>query len=145
MTTTAARWGYRGYVSCREFGGLRIPVPVQTIVLRDYCARHGLTYKLHVNENEFPHSYMVLDGMMRSLDDIQGILMFSMFMLPQRAARRREIYDRVLAEGIELRLVLEDFMIRQADDVQPIEDVLAARLLLPLCPRRMPDEPRVGH
>ena len=35
------RMGVRGYVTNDEFGGLRIPVPVQNLVLRDYAARNG--------------------------------------------------------------------------------------------------------
>jgi len=140
---TATRWGYRGYVTCREFGGLRMPVPVQTIVLRDYCARKGLTYKLHVNENEFPHSYMVLEGLVSELDGLQGVLVFSMFMLPQRAQRRGRIYEKVFAAGVELHLVLEDFVIRRIDDVSPVEDILSIRSHLPFCPKRVPDAPRI--
>jgi sporadic carbohydrate cluster protein (TIGR04323 family) len=137
---TRVRSGYRGYVSCREFGGFRIPVPVQTIVLRDYCARNGFIYKLHVNENEFPHSYMVLDGMLNELEGLEGILMFSMFMLPKRATRRNTVYERVFRAGIELHLVLENFVIRTAADVRPVEEILSASALLPLCPKRIPDD-----
>ena len=141
---TASRWGYRGYVTCREFGGLRMPVPVQTIVLRDYCARKGLIYKLHVNENEFPHSYMVLEGLVDALDGLQGLLVFSMFMLPQRAERRRRIYEKILEAGVELHLVLEDFVIRQPADVTPVEDIISTRAMLRFCPKRVSDEPSVG-
>ena len=141
---TAARSGYRGYVSCREFGGFRIPVPVQTTVLRDYCARNKLIYKLHVNENEFPHSYMVLDGMLDDLAGLEGVLMFSMFMLPQRAARRRQVYERIVAAGVELHLVLEGFVIRDPADVRTVEEILSASALLPLCPKRLPGEPRIA-
>ena len=83
-----ARKGYRGYVTSRPFGGYSIPVPVQGLVLRDYCQRKGLVYVLPVNENIFPHSYLVLEGMIRSLSDFEGMLMCSMHMLPQTAARR---------------------------------------------------------
>ena len=62
------RVGYRGYVTSRPFGGLHIPVPVQALVLRDYCARNGYLYKLHANENVFANSYMVLEGMVNELD-----------------------------------------------------------------------------
>ena len=138
------RSGYRGYVSCREFGGFRIPVPVQTIVLRDYCARNKLIYKLHVNENEFPHSYMVLDGMMRELDGLEGVLMFSMFMLPRRAERRQAIYAEIFAAGIELHLVLENFVIRRPEDVRQVEEILSASALLRFCPTRLPADARVA-
>lgn len=140
---TQTRSGYRGYVSCREFGGFRIPVPVQTIVLREYCARNGFVYKLHVNENEFPHSYMVLDGMLNELDGLEGILMFSMFMLPKRAQRRMTVYERVFRAGAELHLVLENFAIRKPADVRPVEQILSAAALLPFCPTRLPGDARI--
>ena len=82
---TADRVGYRGYVTSRPFGGLHIPVPVQALVLRDYCARNGYLYKLHANENVFPNSYMVLEGMINELDRYEGLLATSMFMMPKRA------------------------------------------------------------
>src|SRR5262245_15428877 len=100
---TANREGYSGFVSSREFGCLRIAVPVQALVLLDWCQRNGKIYKLHLNENSFPHSYMVLEGMVRNLDGLEGMLMVSMFMLPQRPERRRAIYDRVLEQGVDLR------------------------------------------
>ena len=68
----ANRIGYRGYVTSRPFGGLHIPVPVQALVLRDYCARNNYLYKLHANENVFPNSYMVLEGMINELDRYEG-------------------------------------------------------------------------
>jgi sporadic carbohydrate cluster protein (TIGR04323 family) len=141
---SAARSGYRGYVSCREFGGFRIPVPVQTVVLRDYCQRNQLIYKLHVNENEFPHSYMVLDGMMNDLAGLEGILMFSMFMLPGRAERRKGIYAKIFDAGIALHLVLENFVIRQPSDVLQVEEILSASALLRFCPTRLPGEARIA-
>jgi sporadic carbohydrate cluster protein (TIGR04323 family) len=139
----APRSGYRGYVTCRSFGGFQIPVPVQTLVLRDYCVRKGFLYKLHVNENEFPHSYMVLDGLMNELDGLEGVLVFSMFMLPQRAARRATIWERAFAAGIELHLVLENFVVREPADTRQIEELLSASALLSLCPKRLPDEFRI--
>lgn len=140
MPAASQRQGYRGYVSSREFGGARIPVPVQSLVLRDYCARKGFVYKLHANENMFPHSYLVLEGMLDELEPFQGLLMVSMFMLPQRATRRMNIYRRILDQGAELHLVLEDIVIRRMQDTEPVEEVLSASNWLPFCPQRVPDE-----
>ena len=111
------RVGYRGYVTCRPFGGLHIPVPVQALVMRDYCARNGFMYKLHVNENIFPHSYIVLEGAINELDMFEGLLATSIFMMPKRAERRREIYKRILDKGASLHFVLEDMVIRKPADV----------------------------
>ena len=122
----APRLGFRGYVSSREFGGLRVPVPVQALVLRDYCARKQLIYKLHVSENMFPHSYMVL--------------MFSMFMLPERASRRARIYRQVFDLGIELHLVSEEMTIKVREDVETVEEILSVYHTLQSCPKNIPRE-----
>jgi len=138
--STPRRQGYRGYVTSREFGGARIPVPVQSLVLRDYCTRKGLIYKLHLNENMFPHSYLVLEGMLRDLEALEGILMCSMFMLPQRAQRRIRVYQQLFDQGAELHLVMEDIVIRRPQDTLAVEEVLSAAGWLPQCPTRIPDE-----
>ena len=132
--------GYRGYVTSREFGDMRIPVPVQSLVLRDYCVRKGYVYKLHLNENMFPHSYMVLEGIVKDLSEFEGVLMCSMYMLPQRAARRQAIYRAIFDQGSTLHLVLEDIVLRRIEDTDIVEDVLSAALHLPKCPKRIEEE-----
>lgn len=118
------RRGLRGYVTSRGFGGYSIPVPVQSLVLRDYCQRSGMLYVLPVNENIFPHSYMVLEGMIRDLSAYQGVVMCSMHMLPQRPERRRKIYDTILSQGATLHLVLEGAVIASEADIARLEDLL---------------------
>ena len=132
---TAHRVGYRGYVTSRPFGGLHIPVPVQALVLRDYCARNGYLYKLHANENVFPNSYMVLEGMINELDRYEGLLATSMFMMPKRAERRRKIYEAILKQGASLHFVLEDVVVRNPSDIEPVEEILSIHNLLPTAPQ----------
>ena len=137
----APRQGYRGYVTCRPFGGLQIPVPVQALVMRDYCARNRLMYKLHVNENIFPNSYVVLEGLLNELDIYEGILATSMFMMPKRAARRRDIYRQILDRGASLHFVLEDVVIAASAEIEPVEEILSITALLPEVPKLLtPDE-----
>lgn len=119
---------------------MRIPVPVQSLVLRDYSVRKKLLYKLHLNENIFPHSYLVLDGLVNNLKEFEGILMCSMYMLPERAQRRERIYRQIIDHGAELHLVMEDIILRKAADIHAIENVLSAAVLLPDCPARIPEE-----
>ncbi len=124
------RHGYRGYVTNRSFGGLQMPVPVQALVMRDYCQRNGLTYKLHINENIFPHSYIVLEGLPDELNMYEGILATSMFMMPARAERHRRIYERILEAEGSLHFVLEDLVIRTEADIEPVEEILMVTQLL---------------
>ena len=134
----APRQGYRGYVTCRPFGGLQIPVPVQALVMRDYCARNRLMYKLHVNENIFPNSYIVLEGVLNELAIYEGILATSMFMMPKRATRRRDIYRRILEQGASLHFVLEDVVIAAPADIELVEEILSITALLPEAPKALP-------
>jgi sporadic carbohydrate cluster protein (TIGR04323 family) len=124
MSAGAGRSGLRGYVTNRAFGVFLIPVPLQSLALRDYCARKGKVYVLPVNENSFPNSYMVLEGMIENLADFEGVIMYSMHMLPQRAERRQRIYDRILEQGCSLHLVLEDLVIAAPQDTAKLEDLL---------------------
>lgn len=137
---SSPRHGYRGYVTSREFGGACIPVPVQSLVLRDYCVRKGYVYKLHLNENMFPHSYLVLEGIVRDLSAFEGVLMCSMYMLPKRAARRAAIYQAIFDQGATLHFVLEDILLRRMDDTLAVEETLSAAVRLHLCPTRIPEE-----
>ena len=98
--------------------------------MRDYCQRNGLTYKLHINENIFPNSYIILEGLPEELNIYEGILATSMFMMPKRPERRRRIYERILKKGGSLHFVLEDVVIRSADDVEPVEEILMISELL---------------
>lgn len=118
------RKGYRGYVTSRPFGGYSFPVPVQSLVLRDYCTRKGFIYILPVNENIFPHSYLVLEGMIGDLSRAEGIVMCSMHMMPQRAGRRRAIFDAVLAQGCSIHFVLEGLVVNTPADVDRVEELI---------------------
>lgn len=137
---SSKRTGYRGYVTCRPFGGLQIPVPVQALIMRDYCQRKGYLYKLHVNENIFPHSYIVLEGLLNELSIYEGILATSMFMMPARPERRRRIYQRILDQEASLHFVLEDLVIAAPADIEPVEEILQITALLPEAPGAIPGE-----
>lgn len=129
------RLGLRGYVTARGFGPYIIPVPVQSLALRDYCARKKLLYVLPSNENCFPHSYLVLDGMVADLSGYEGIVMCSMFMLPQRAERRRRLCQRVFEQGCSLHLVVEDLVVAAPRDVDKLEELLVIDRLAAEAPK----------
>ena len=66
----------KGYCSVR----IPVPVSVQNLVLRDYCAKHRHTYFLADVEYIMEGSYVMLRGMRDY--DFQGIVAYSMFMAP---------------------------------------------------------------
>ncbi len=132
-STLPARHGYRGYVSSRSFMGQRAPQHVQNIVIRDFAARRGLHYLLSVVEYTMPGCYMMLEEALRELPAIEGIVAYSLFMLPQRPERRREIYRRVLEADAKLYFAVEAIGLEREADIGRLEDIWQVAALLPDC------------
>jgi sporadic carbohydrate cluster protein (TIGR04323 family) len=120
----AERAGYRGYIGARPLNDNRTPQHVQNIVIRDYARRKNLHYLLSAAEHIMPGSYMILEDLLDELPRLNGIICYSIFMLPSDESRRRDIYDRVLREGCELHAAVEEIAITSKDDIQAVEDIL---------------------
>lgn len=117
------REGYRGYIASRPVRGQTTPQQVQNLVVRDYARRNGLSYKLSATEYAMPSCYMMLNSVLDELPSLEGIVCYSIFMLPQRAARRSEIYARVLDAGCALHAALEGLAIAAPEDADRVEDL----------------------
>ena len=120
----AERTGHRGYIGARPLNGSRTPQHVQNIVIRDYARRKNLQFLLSAVEHVMPGSYMILEDLLDELPRLNGIICYSIFMLPPDERRRREIYDRVLREGCNLHAAVEEIAIASNDDIQAVEDIL---------------------
>jgi sporadic carbohydrate cluster protein (TIGR04323 family) len=116
--------GYRGYVGSRPYSGVDFPQNVQNFLIRSYCQKHQLTYLLSGTEYKMPGCYMILEEIISGIDSLEGIVLLSIFMLPERRERRYHIYETILNAGRSLHAALEDVAIRRWEDVQMIEDIL---------------------
>ena len=63
-----------------------------------------------------------------------------MHMLPQRAERRHQIYDRILQQDCSLHIVLESIVISGQQDVAKIEELLQLNQIAARLPRDLPVE-----
>jgi sporadic carbohydrate cluster protein (TIGR04323 family) len=120
----AERSGHRGYIGARPLNGSRTPQHVQNIVIRDYARRKNLQYLLSAVEHTMPGSYMILEDLLDELPRLNGIICYSIFMLPSDEARRSDIYDRVLREGCDMHAAVEEIALASKADIQAIEDIL---------------------
>jgi len=134
--------GFRGYCNHGEFDGKRVPVPIQNMILRDYTSKRGLLFKLSVNEFNFPDCHIQFINMLKQLPSLEGIVMCSLFMLPKSQEVRLEAYDAFLRAGAELHMILENVVIRDAADIQHVEDLIHISQTLKSCPKTMPDDLR---
>lgn len=117
------RAGYRGYVASRPVRGQVTPQHVQNLVIRDHADTRSLLFKLSAVEYAMPGCTMMLEGVLAELPRLEGIICFSMFMLPEGAAGRRDIYRRVLSAGASLHAALENLALTNEADIGRFEDV----------------------
>lgn len=117
--------GYRGYIGSRTYSSGEFPQYVQNMLIRNYCQKHQLTYLLSATEYAMPGCYMMLDEVVNSIVMVEGIVLFSIFMLPASKQKRKRIYQKILQSRRSLHAALEDLSIKGESDVQMIEDILS--------------------
>ena len=133
------RQGYRGYIASRPVRGQTTPQQVQNLVVRDYARSNGLAFKLSATEYAMPSCYLMLNTLLDELSSLEGIICYSIFMLPQRASRRSEIYRRVLDAGCARHAALEGMAIAAPEDTYRVEDLFLVDQFAAAAP------PELGH
>lgn len=116
--------GYRGYVFSRSVDGHRVPQHIQNLVIRDYAQRRRLRYLLSATEYAMPECYLILEQVLADLPALDGVILYTMFMLPSAPEQRQSIYQRVLASGCSLHAAVEGFTLGSGRDVERWENVL---------------------
>jgi sporadic carbohydrate cluster protein (TIGR04323 family) len=61
-----------------------------------------------------------------------------MHMLPQRAERRRQIYEHILKQGCSLHIVVEGIVISGPQDVEKVEELLQLNQIAAHLPKSLP-------
>ena len=115
--------GYQGYVTSRSFQGQRVPQHVQNLVIRDYCQGCELIYLLSGTEYAIPGSSLMLQQLLDGLEKLDGIILYSLFQLPENRSSRQTIYQQVLAQKKSLHFAVETLVLKEERDCQRIEDI----------------------
>lgn len=120
---------YRGYIFSREIDGNIIPQRVQNLVVRTLAQQKGDTLLLSAAEYNLENCYMVLNGILSELTEIDGFIFYSLWMLPPDFNKRQELFDQVLSQQAELHFALEGLSLTRPTDVALIEDILLSKQL----------------
>jgi sporadic carbohydrate cluster protein (TIGR04323 family) len=116
--------GYRGYVFSRSVDTHRVPQHIQNLVIRDYAARRKLHYLLSATEYAMADCYLILEQVLADLPAIDGVILYTMFMLPSAPEQRGLVYRRLLAAGGSLHAAVEGFVLESEADIERWENVL---------------------
>jgi sporadic carbohydrate cluster protein (TIGR04323 family) len=115
---------YRGYIVSRPVRGTEVPQKVQNLVIRSYCDNRSLVLHLSATEVAIPGSAMMLNSILSELDEMGGIVMYSMYALPDKAHDRRRVYDIILNAGCSLHAALEGHMLSSLSDIEQWEEMI---------------------
>ena len=129
---------YRGYVFSREFMGERSPQHVQNIVLREYCARNSLHYLLSATEYAMPNCHLILEQVLDEIAEVDGIVAYSLFLMPINQSHRLRIYDRLVKENKEIHFAVEGLSLVRNSDIARLENIWLVKNVLPYCIEALP-------
>ena len=74
--------------------GERVPQSVQSLFLRDYCSKNNLKFNLHAVEYTMDKCFLVFESCLKELENFDGIVMYSLFQLPENDDKRRKYFAR---------------------------------------------------
>jgi sporadic carbohydrate cluster protein (TIGR04323 family) len=114
---------FRGYIFSREVPTGRVPQHIQNLVVRSYAERMGLHYLLSGVEYRMANSFLMLNQIAREFEEIDGIILYSMFLLPQDEHRRKQFYLKALENSCEIHAAVENLALKSHGDVERWEKI----------------------
>ena len=99
----------------------------QNLVLRDYCERKNYKYLLSFTEYGIINSYLMLQECIDLIPEVNGIICYSLFMLPENQVERRNFLNSVLDKGGEIHFALEGLKISTCSELERIECIWLIR------------------
>jgi sporadic carbohydrate cluster protein (TIGR04323 family) len=125
--------GVRGYIFSRPFMGERVPQHVQNLVIRDYCKKQGLQYLLSATEYAMPNSHLILQQVLDELSELDGIIFYSLFLLPEDTTERDRVIQIILKKEKTIYFAVEGLRISNIPEYERIETIWQVKKVLPNC------------
>ena len=123
----------RGYISSRKFMGESCDQSVQNLVLRDYCKRMNYNYLLSGTEYSIKNSYLMLQQLVDEIPEINGIVAYSLFQMPENKKNRLQIINKILNRNGEIHFALENLKISVNSEIDRVENIWLVRQTMPNC------------
>ena len=113
--------------------GERVPQHVQNLVIRDYCEKNNLQYLLSKTEYAMPDCHLILKQIIEELPELFGIILYSLFQLPENANLRKAIYQQVIEDKKNIYFAVEGIKANNILDFEQVETLWDIRQTLPKC------------
>lgn len=95
-----------------------MPVPAQNSCLREYVSRKKGQYILPALESNYPDCYHQLYGVLQSMPENSGLIMYSALMLPSIQTKRNKIYELGQKQRVQFAFVMENLETREIEEIE---------------------------
>ena len=103
----------RGYIFSRPFlEEFRVPQHVQNIVIKNFCEQNKFNYLLSATEYAMKNSSYMLEKILYDLKKVDGIVMYSLYQLPEDQEYRKKILFKIVQSKKKLFLLVKNFLFR---------------------------------
>jgi sporadic carbohydrate cluster protein (TIGR04323 family) len=123
----------RGYIFSRPFLGERVPQHVQNLVIRDYCNKQSLQYLLSATEYAMANSHLILQQVLEELSILDGIVFYSLFLLPEDKTERDRVINFILKKEKTIYFAVEGLRMNNKTEHERIENIWQVKKVLPNC------------
>lgn len=123
----------RGYIFSRPFMGERAPQHVQNIVIRDFCKKNSLHYLLSATEYKMNNSFLILKNIINNIKNIDGIVAYSLFQLPQESKLRTMLLKKIIKKKKFISFAVEQRNINSYDDIETANKIWDIKNTIPMC------------
>jgi sporadic carbohydrate cluster protein (TIGR04323 family) len=117
--------------------GERVPQHVQNLVIRDYCKKKGIQYLLSATEYAMAGSHLILQQIMDELPQLEGIVFYSLFLLPEQKKERDRVCKVILENKKTIFFAVEGLLMSNKIEHERIETIWQVQKLLPQCLQKM--------
>ena len=117
----------RGYNFSRPFMGERAPQHVQNIVIKDFCSKNKLNFLLSATEYSMKNSSYILNELINNLDNLYGIVAYSIFQLPENEKKRKTILQTIIKKKKKIFFACENLKVTNKSEMNKIETIWKIR------------------
>ena len=125
---------FRGYIFSRHFLNERVPQHIQNIVLRDYCKKNNLHFLMSSTEYTMENSFIIFNQILNELNKIDGIVMYSLFQLPEDNEKRLDIFNKIILKKKQIHFALEGLKLKSKEDIERVDLIWLSKKTLENCP-----------
>ena len=113
--------------------GERVPQHVQNLVIRDFCDKKRLQYLLSATEYAMAKSHLILQQVLEDLSKLDGIVFYSLFLLPEDKLERDRVINIILKKEKTIYFAVEGLSMNDKSEHQRIENIWQVKKVLPNC------------